>query len=151
MGYRLLTLLTLLAVGLLATAAPIQREDPVKKEKERLQGTWKIVSLKLHGMEAKDPKEREGEFVFKGDKWLLMPVAKGDKEVWLPYKIDVTRKPKEVDLDGIGGTVKGIYELEGDTLKLCLPNPFVSKERPKLLESDRDGKASLIVLKRKKK
>jgi uncharacterized protein (TIGR03067 family) len=150
MGYRLFKLLTVLAVSLLVAAAPPLREDPAKKEKERLQGTWKVVSLKLQGMESNDPKDKEGGFVFKGDKYLSLPLAKGKKEVWRTYKIDVTKKPKELDLDATAGKVKGIYELEGDTLKLCLPNPFVSKERPERIESDRKGKSGLMVLKRKK-
>ena len=40
----------------------------------------------------------------------------------LTFKLNASRNPKEIDLTTQGGNVMpGIYELDGDTWRLCLP------------------------------
>jgi uncharacterized protein (TIGR03067 family) len=70
----------------------------------------------------------------------------------LPFTVDPTKKPKAIDFrlgggDGwlkISGNFKGIYELDGDSLKLCIGS---GDERPAKFS---DQGAALIVLKRQK-
>jgi len=45
-------------------------------------------------------------------------------------------------------TLKGIYTLDGDTLKICLTE---KGDRPKEFKLDADSKAALMTLKRDKK
>jgi len=67
------------------------------------------------------------------------------------YKLDPTRKPKEIDLIWAEFANKGkiqlaIYELDGDTLKIC-ESP-IGKERPKKFESKKGSGQSILTLKR---
>jgi RNA polymerase sigma factor (sigma-70 family) len=107
-----------------------------KADKEKLQGTWEFVSGQFGGKEAQGAEAEEmkkQKFVFKGDK----VTSKVESE----YTVDPTKKPKEIDVkidEGPPqerGTWKGIYELRGDELTLCMalpnmdrPSEFVSKE-----------------------
>jgi len=136
-------LLALLGLTLIPAA------DPAEAAKA-LEGTWSVKSFLYEGAESKDPRDRKGEWVFKGEKQLLRHDGKDDAEGWQPFRLDSTKSPKEIDLQGPGGTAKGIYRLEGDTLTVCLPMPFLTKERPTKFESDPKGKFCLITLTRKK-
>jgi uncharacterized protein (TIGR03067 family) len=84
--------------------------------------------------------------VFAGDQLTLQPAVGQDETV--AYKIDPSQKPKTMDLEPENNKLKAdlgkaIYELNGDTLKLCLGT---NDTRP--TEFTEMGRASL-VLKRK--
>jgi uncharacterized protein (TIGR03067 family) len=125
-------------------------KDDAKKELERFQGTWKIESVEMD--EAKlDPKMfkdaqlvimKDGEFSFKeGDR-----VSKGT------FKVDKSKKPNTIDItytEGLKATFVGIYELDGDTFKVCL-DP-TGKNRPTKFESKKGTGHVMEVLKREKK
>ena len=59
------------------------------------------------------------------------------------YVINPHQTPKEIDLS-LGG--QGIYQLEGDTLTLCLASP--SPHRPKAFDSHSAAESTLTALKR---
>jgi uncharacterized protein (TIGR03067 family) len=66
-------------------------------------------------------------------------------------KVDAGRDPKsfdskEVEGLGVGTTYKGIWEVEGDTLKWC----FGTEERPKRFDSEKGSDIIMIVLNRQK-
>ena len=126
---------------------PLSNPAEVKTE---LEGTWAVKSLLFRGAESKDARDRKAEWVFKGDKTMVRFEGKDDSEGWQTFRLDSTKDPKEIDLQGPGGTAKGIYRVEGDTLTICLPLPFVTKERPTKFESDRTGKFCLLTRTRKK-
>lgn len=134
---------------LLLSLALLSLADPADAAKS-LEGTWSVKSFLYEGAESKDPRDRKGEWVFKGEKFMLRQDGKDDAEGWQPFRLDSTKSPKELDLQGPGGTAKGIYRLEGETLTICLPMPFLTKERPTTFESDPKGKFCLITLSRKK-
>jgi uncharacterized protein (TIGR03067 family) len=66
------------------------------------------------------------------------------------YTLDENQKPKTIDFTADAKTIKGIYLLEGDTLKLCLPVPPPSgeHERPEKFASDPGSRLILTVLQR---
>jgi uncharacterized protein (TIGR03067 family) len=148
--------LALLTVVAIASDAP---DEAVKKEKEKLQGTWVVESAEVDGNTIDDLKGVK--MVFAGDKvtWRMDGI---DREV--TYSIDPTKSPKHIDFTFEGKCVKtvgkDVYQLEGDTLKVC--NRAVSAtfdkdgklieekvaERPEKLDS-KDG--ILLILKRHKK
>jgi uncharacterized protein (TIGR03067 family) len=86
---------------------------------------------------------------FIGDKVLSVMVNTGGKEVEFKnvFKLDPSRKPKEIDLtpdgEGKGKTVAGLYELEGDSLRVCFPGQ-PDAERPTRLES-KEGENYLLL------
>lgn len=112
-------LLGILSAG--AVLAADLTDETAKKELKLAAGTWKAVSFEKNGKAA--PKEIVEQFslVIEGDKWVTI---NGEQKTTLTLKaIDPTKTPKTLDLseekDGKTILIKYIYELEGDTLKLC--------------------------------
>ena len=69
------------------------------------------------------------------------------------FKIDATKTPKTMDITAVEGQNKGktvlaIYELSGDTLKVCYDAK--GGPRPAMFESTADNKLVLVVYKKKK-
>src|SRR5262245_20635958 len=108
--------LALLATALVAADKP---DEAIKKEKEKLEGIWVAESVTVKG-KAND-KLKGATFNFSGDK-VKMEFA-GTKQEGT-YSIDPTKSPKHIDLtfvrDGRKDLDRGIYQLDGDTLKLCV-------------------------------
>ncbi len=143
-------LLACMVVGLLLGAeAP---KDDVKKDKEKLEGTWKAVSVEAGG-KLQDEGE-EHRLIFSGDEF---SIKKGE-ETTIKGKsmIDPSKKPKEIDMEFIeakrdnlrGKTALGIYELDGDTLKWCWNKP--GGKRPREFSSGATDVHLLVTLKREK-
>jgi uncharacterized protein (TIGR03067 family) len=106
-----------LVVGLLI-GADDPKADAIKKETAKLQGTWKFVS-----MEVEVNKKPGGHFnrytvVLKRDQWTVFEGNKIAAQV--TFKLDPTKKPKTIDLVDVQKKrlIRGIYSLEGDTLKV---------------------------------
>src|SRR5262249_329865 len=64
------------------------------------------------------------------------------------YKIDPTKDPKEIDVDGFFGI--GIYRIRGDRLVLCLARR-AGDSRPTTFEIKSKSADTLILLERVKK
>jgi uncharacterized protein (TIGR03067 family) len=146
------SLLTLAAAGLLLAGADAPSDD-VKKEMEKFQGTWSLTAITRDGEEVPAEELAELRLVIKGDK----RVVKAGDEVksQSTYKLDPTKKPKAIDVtmsEGplAGRTLPGIYEIEGDTQKLCLTLEE-GAERPKEFTSKPGSGHLLQVFKREKK
>lgn len=128
------------------------QEDAVKKDKEKLQGTWKIVAFETADAAAAKDVKAKGKVVFEGDKFMVLidDMKFGEAD----FKIDPSKKPKHIDVtpaDGFnkGKTLLGIYQLDGDKLKLfSYDDPNV---RPKEFKYEKGETGALIVLEREKK
>jgi RNA polymerase sigma-70 factor (ECF subfamily) len=129
-----------------ANAPNAKSADKPKTDKDRIQGTWVVVSGALKGEELPETTLAAVKFVFSGDK-LTMTVTGVD--IVANFKLDETQKPKHIDwsADAKRPDSIGIYEFAGDKLKLCMALP--GKGRPS--EFTTKGTASLWVLKREKK
>jgi uncharacterized protein (TIGR03067 family) len=144
-----MNLMMVLATGLLIAAD----DDAKKKELEKMQGTWQVVGVEANGEKA--PKERVEKanlrLTIKGNKYVYKA---GDKDVGEgSFEIDVAKNPKTIDVSGTtkDGKVEktiGIYELKGDTMRVC----FVpaGEERPKEFATKADSKAAILEYKRTK-
>jgi uncharacterized protein (TIGR03067 family) len=114
---------------ILPVAALPAQEDAVKKEKAKLAGVWIVESVEFLGKQADSLKG--DRFIFTAEKLTITSKAKDDMQ---SYQIDPTKKPKEVDFKCEDMAFLGIYELNGDTLRLCLstngarPTAFDSKQ-----------------------
>jgi uncharacterized protein (TIGR03067 family) len=131
--------------------APAVGQDKGKTDDERIKGNWKVSSVEKGGMKVDDSIPPDVILHF-ADGQLKMTSASDNKEMRGTYKLDGAKKPREIDITvGEGGkehTVRGIYELTGDTLKLCIshaPDP-----RPTEFSTQAGSNNQLIVLKRDK-
>ena len=146
------------AFGLLLVAAiPVSAGDPhdevVKKEREKYQGLWQVVSLEIDGTKASDEDTAKIKVINDADGgWRLevdsQIIARGTS------KIDPTKKPKTTDLtetegDAQGKTFLGIYEQGDDERRVCYAQ--VDKDRPDDFIAPAGSGRILAVLKRVKK
>ena len=133
---------------LIAIFTALPAADPPKTDAEKIQGTWDVSRIELNGkVQPKDPLFHV-RVTFDGDK-LLTRVGKRQSEARGTFKLDQGHTPKVYDLTTTEGTtVHGIYELNGDTLKVCLSAP--GDERPTTMTTNPDDNRTLIVYKREK-
>jgi uncharacterized protein (TIGR03067 family) len=142
---KLRAFLVLAVAFLVAADAP--KED-VKKEKEKLKGAWKVVSLEVEG---KEQKKEEVTFTFADDN---LTIAFKDDKKTANYKLEPTTKPTSIDMvpdDGPekGKTLKGIYVVDGEMLKLCFAKQ-PDNARPSEFATKKESGSVLIVLKKEK-
>src|SRR5262249_11006433 len=142
----------LLAAGALLVAAPDGKEGAAKDELKKLEGSWTIVSSEVDGVKS-DPADLKGTAVaFKGDK--MGTLYKGRALSEPRVKVARTWGPKALDQTPADGPMKGqsvpaIYELDGDTLKICWD--FSEKrQRPKEFTAMKGSPCVLMVYKREK-
>jgi uncharacterized protein (TIGR03067 family) len=140
----------LLGGGVRADEKKTDKEAAVKEEWKRLNGTWEWVRAAADGKEAPAPKEKvtltlkDGKATAKaGDKLLGEATA----------KVDPTTSPKSLDLTPAargskGKTVSAIYEVKGDTQRVCIAPP--GKPRPKAFEAQEGSGHTLVTYKRVK-
>ncbi len=102
--------------------------DAFKKELKALAGTWRPISAENNGYKA-SAEDLKGILWFRDadGKWTA---RRDDKNVveWAVKKIDATKNPKTIDMEITAGAYKGvvyqgIYELDGDTLRICFALP----------------------------
>lgn len=140
-------LLFAVAVALVA-ANP---KDDNKKEIERFRGSWKFESVEFGGMPMDVAEFKDVRLVLKGENF---SVKLAGVEYAGTFKVDVSKKPKTIDITYTEGpqkgmTLLGIYELEGDTYKICVS--MVEKDRPKEFATKEGTQHVLQVLKREKR
>ncbi len=144
----------LLVFFLLAVVNPefgASDKDSGEGDLAKLQGQWVVVSLEHRGHVA-EPAEFEGQSsVYEKNRWTWKV---GDKVMRRGIiTLNSTRSPKAIntwDSDGPheDETVPGIYQLDGDTLKLCFAMP--GEKRPTEFTTKSGTGAILVVYKRKK-
>jgi uncharacterized protein (TIGR03067 family) len=141
MRYVMLVLVP--AVALLMAA-----DDQADKDKKALQGTWQVISFENRGEAVPEEMAKKMKVVFKDDTMTLSADNRGRTETG-KFKLDPSKKPKALDVTPLekgNVTALFIYEIDGDTLKLCWNKP--GGERPK--EFAGKDKAGYMVLKREK-
>jgi uncharacterized protein (TIGR03067 family) len=139
-----------LLVGLLFLGASVQGAgDATKDDLKRLEGKWKFVERVIDGKKG----DLKGTWTITGNKLSYA----SDSDVWAVLHLDATTKPKTFDFDHDSKDpkkaekgIKGIYAIDGDTLKVCVAIPGKAKDRPKSFESKEGSGLALTVLKRVK-
>ena len=138
----------LTAVLVVAAPAPTEKEN---KDDEKIQGNWTVVSREFIGKKTPEPELKALKVIIK-DGTITMDDGKQKEKI--PYKLDPSKKPKTIDLanTGIEGkeTTLAIYELDGDTLKICWSEKD-TEHRPTKFAGDEGSAQTMIVFKREKK
>jgi uncharacterized protein (TIGR03067 family) len=120
-------------------------DDPVKQDPKNIQGTWVVTSCVAAGKQG--DQFIGNKMIFGADKFIGED-RDGKKGEGNAYRLDPAKKPKTIDIsDPDLGSTPGIYELNGDTLTICLA---IGKERPTEFKSDTNSLATLMVLKRQR-
>jgi uncharacterized protein (TIGR03067 family) len=142
--------LTLLTVGLFSFVTQVRADD--KADKEKLQGEWSLVTQEKNGQSENITENGEHYIKLKveGDK--LVATVEGQDHNTI-FALDSSKKPKTIDLtlkggDQDGTVMKGFFELEGDTLKICIGSPQ-APDRPAEFKSKDEVK--VLTFKRAKK
>jgi uncharacterized protein (TIGR03067 family) len=140
-------MLLLIALGLFVW--PDAKED-AKNDQKGLQGRWKMTSGVMDGTELPIDQVK-GELNFKDDKysWTTSNGESGGGT----FKLDTSKKPKNMDAIPSDGPIKGqtveeIYELDGDNLKICMALPGTN--RPTAFKSEANSGLWYFTYKRAK-
>src|SRR5207302_5645683 len=89
--------------------AEIKGDAEDKSSLDQLLGTWTVTEAPRHFQ----PKQ----IVFDSDRFTF--VFHGGEEKRDRFSIDAKAKPAQIDLGSKGKAAPGIYEINGDTLRIC--------------------------------
>lgn len=141
-------MLRFIFVIVLALPVGMGRAESPEKELAKFQGEWVVESLEENGM--KEPPEEIARFkiTIKGTQFL---VKMGEREESMTYKIDSAASPRSIDIvpnygEDKGKTVPGIYEFDGNLLRICARPKDAKGERPSKFVSEKG--ILLMVLKK---
>jgi uncharacterized protein (TIGR03067 family) len=125
-----------------------------KKQKgdgEKIQGKWIVVESYFKGKKSVDD-DASPVYTFSGNKLIVGDGSGKGTNAVFTIELRPDLKPRELDLIVTLGdkklTAKVIYELSGDTLKICSGRS--DEERPKAMGTASDDERSLEVFKRVK-
>jgi uncharacterized protein (TIGR03067 family) len=122
----------------------------VKPQDKKLRGTWDCVSAERDGKKLPKQTVQKLRLVLKKDEYATY---RGDDLLFKSvYRLDPMKDPKEIDIIATEGKTKGqpakgIYRVEGNTLKLCYGLP--GKDRPRAFQSKPGSGVTLTVWKRR--
>jgi len=150
---------------LIVAAVLIVGADDPQHEAGKLRGTWAVVSA--DGLDAPEEALQRLKVIIRRETIHIM-VPDREKETatlrekeTATFKLDPSQRPKAIDLtkDPKGPTARGIYELDGDTLKLVWrregprPTEILTRRRPKKFTGppSEDDDLIMMVLKKEKK
>jgi RNA polymerase sigma factor (sigma-70 family) len=124
-----------------------------RSDMEKIQGDWRLTMLVYNGDVMREMDMMQSmHIVFKDDVVTLHLAPPG---INVPpqvgrFRLDPSQSPKAMDYSprGLGPAVPGIYELQGDLLRICLPEDQQNMVRPKEVKSPPGSKILLMVFKR---
>jgi uncharacterized protein (TIGR03067 family) len=125
-----------------------EQRSASEAELARLQGTWGTASVEVDGSPVPPHLYRDARLVVAGDRFVLFnPLPDAGQRLEGSLRLDPAKTPKELDLllDG-GQAFQEVYELEGDTLRVCYP--VRGGPRPTALNTGPGSGLSLVVYRR---
>jgi uncharacterized protein (TIGR03067 family) len=138
----------LLAFFCLIGSDDAKTSDQSKKDLEKMQGTWHAIAGEDKGTPIDADALKKFELVVKNDSYTVKTSGKEHVSAKLVLRAD--KEPKEMDIVLETDPVyKGIYEFDGDTLKICLVlSSDDDSNRPKEFKSDEDSNTALFTWER---
>ena len=127
-----------------------EKTKAINEELMRFKATWRFVEIEVGGRKVPPKAFEKDTLVLKGK---LFSSYVGGRLVHGEIKIDPLVKPKTIDIiftegPGKGHSQKGIYELDGDTQKICIAMP--DRPRPTEVATQPESGHILEILKREK-
>lgn len=141
-----------LALTVSVSAIAAEESDDSKKpaDQQLLQGEWTPVKAELAGTPLPDNVLKQISLKLLKNEYKVLVAGKSDDGTWT---IEPDSKPKRMKIVGVKGpnakkTFLAIYELTGDTLRICYD--LSGKEYPTEFKTKRDTKLYLVTYERKK-
>jgi len=134
------------AIMLAALLSQFPTADAKVQDLAALDGTWKPTSAQRGDLESSEEElERQRMTIRNSRYWVPSGKREGYKPNLVEIRIDATKTPKHIDFvvvegPNVGMTELGIYELNGDELKVCS-----GKSRPTKFEARVDDWNALVV------
>ena len=146
----MLLLLKLSVVLALVLAFSLAADGGDAKDGDNLQGTWLPSTAELGGKMFPDEVRKSIKLVVKDTQYTVTVGKEADQGT---VKLNPSAKPKEMDITGTDGPNKGktflaIYELDGDTLRICYD--LGGKNRPTEFKTKEGSQLFLVTYKREK-
>lgn len=124
--------------AVLLLVADDSNADLAKADAKELQGNWTMVGLEIDGKMIEQARFKDTTLEVRRDKYI---VKTGRKAREVRFKLDASKKPKEIDLffpnpPNAEQLHRGIYLIDGDTFKMCKaqaadqPRPTELRTRP---------------------
>jgi uncharacterized protein (TIGR03067 family) len=116
---------------------------------QKLQGTWSVVRVEVGGAKLPPALVSKARWTVTGNRAVMQMAGATEKEEII---LNSSKSPKTIDLVGLEGldrgkTQRGIYELSGDDLKVCLTESPAAP-RPAAFETKKGDNNQLVVFKR---
>ncbi len=135
-----------------------EKETPEAAELKKLQGLWRVTKIESERgvAPAKEIAPMRWEFV--GTTVAGTDGPNEGQTQKMQIALDVTKSPKQITMTGsartglkpeeadVKTTVVGIYELKGDTLRICMASP--GQPLPTEFKAEKKGDGALIKLER---
>lgn len=120
------------------------------KDSDAIQGAWLPVTAELGGKMFPDEVRKSIKLVIKDDKYTVTVGKAVDQGT---VKLHPAAKPKKMDITGtdgpnMGKTIPAIYEVDGDTLRICYD--LSGKGHPTEFKTTEGSKLYLVTYKRDK-
>jgi uncharacterized protein (TIGR03067 family) len=126
------------------------RDKAIADELAKFEGTWRYESMTVEGRTFPAELGKSSRLVLKGDSFTMTDPTATYRGT---FAVDPTVTPRTIDVtftEGpeAGKVSRGIYELDGDTYKVCMG--LAGRDRPIEFESKPGSGCALQVLKREK-
>jgi uncharacterized protein (TIGR03067 family) len=128
----------LIPAWLIVSAGILGAED----DADRFRGNWIVLSHMNNDRKSSDEKVMTMKVIIKGQ---TLTLTAGAGKMDIPFKLDPSKHPKAVDLDLEEHSLKGIYQLQDDILKIAWNN---KGDRPKAFPTKPKDGTGMFVLKR---
>ncbi len=133
------------------TAASLPPAALTGEVDDAIQGTWLPSTAELAGQEFPDEVRKTIKLTVRDGKYTVTVGKQIDQGT---TKLNSSADPKQIDITGVDGPNKGktilaIYELDGDTLRICYD--LSGKNRPAEFKSKPDTQLFLVTYKREKR
>ena len=135
----------LLTLGLLF-GTPAANDDA--SDHEKIQAVWKVVAAEDSGRKTPAAALKNFKLVITRDK---ITYTFGEKTTEWSYQLEATQRPKWIDLRDGDETNLGIYELEGDNLRICFPEGRKGERSTAFESKPNSVNDVLIVLRRERR
>jgi uncharacterized protein (TIGR03067 family) len=139
---------SLILLAAVVAVAAEGKDDVNARDLKALQGSWQMKKGVHGGTEATAAQAARIKLVISGKTFDFL-LADGSSVDKAAFDLDAGQRPARIDLKKGDKTAKGIYLLDGDTLKLCVGRP--GTERPREFASPAGSPTVFTVYQRVKK